>query len=151
MTVVKNLPTNAEDTGDASSIPGLVSSPGKGNGNPLQHSCLKNPRKACMFTLPSRIWWGSGIYQADDLTVLTRWFLIDWFNLPFLGETKTVTESLNLEKEMAIHSSTIAWKIPWTEEPGKLQSMGSQRVRHNWATFLSFPFLSFPLMTWDWA
>ena len=36
-----------------------------------------------------------------------------------------------LEKEMAIHSSTIAWKIPWTEEPGRLQSMGSQRVRHN--------------------
>ena len=33
-----------------------------------------------------------------------------------------------LEKEIAIHSSTIAWKIPWTEEPGKLQSMGSQRV-----------------------
>ena len=33
-----------------------------------------------------------------------------------------------LEKEMAIHSSTIAWKIPWTEEPGKLQSMGLQRV-----------------------
>ena len=33
-----------------------------------------------------------------------------------------------LEKEMAIHSSTIAWKIPWTEEPGTLQSMGSQRV-----------------------
>ena len=35
-----------------------------------------------------------------------------------------------LEKEMAIHSSTIAWKIPWTEEPGRLQSMGSQRVGH---------------------
>ena len=33
-----------------------------------------------------------------------------------------------LEKEMAIHSSTIAWKIPWTEEPGRLQSMGLQRV-----------------------
>ena len=33
-----------------------------------------------------------------------------------------------LEKEMAIHSSTIAWKIPWTEEPGRLQSMGSQRI-----------------------
>ena len=42
-----------------------------------------------------------------------------------------------LEKEMAIHPSTIAWKIPWTEEPGRLQSMGSQRVRHNWATSLS--------------
>ena len=35
-----------------------------------------------------------------------------------------------LEKEMAIHSSTIAWKISWTEEPGRLQSMGSQRVGH---------------------
>ena len=34
----------------------------------------------------------------------------------------------SLEKEMAIHSSTIAWKIPWTEEPGRLQSMASQRV-----------------------
>ena len=39
-----------------------------------------------------------------------------------------------LEKEMAIHSSTIAWKIPWTEELGRLQSMGSQRVGHDWAT-----------------
>jgi len=36
-----------------------------------------------------------------------------------------------LEKEMAIHSSTIAWKIPWREEPGRLQSMGLQRVRHD--------------------
>ena len=36
-----------------------------------------------------------------------------------------------LEKEMAIHSSTTAWKIPWTEEPSELQSMGSQRVGHN--------------------
>ena len=36
-----------------------------------------------------------------------------------------------LEKEMAAHSSTLAWKIPWTEEPGGLQSMGSQRVGHN--------------------
>ena len=36
-----------------------------------------------------------------------------------------------LEKEIAIHSSTIAWKIPWTEEPGRLQSMGSPRVRHD--------------------
>ena len=36
-----------------------------------------------------------------------------------------------LEKEMATHSSTLAWKIPWTEEPGRLQSMRSQRVRHD--------------------
>ena len=39
-----------------------------------------------------------------------------------------------LEKEMATHSSILAWEIPWTEEPGRLQSMGSQRVRHNLAT-----------------
>ena len=41
-----------------------------------------------------------------------------------------------LEKEMAIHSSTLAWKIPWTWEPDKLQSIGSQRVGHDWATSL---------------
>ena len=41
------------------------------------------------------------------------------------------------EKAMAPHSSTLAWKIPWMEEPGRLQSMGSLRVRHDWATSLS--------------
>ena len=48
---------------------------------------------------------------------------------------KTRLQSLGqedpLKKEMAIHSSTIAWKTPWTEEPGRLRSMGSQRVRHD--------------------
>ena len=44
--------------------------------------------------------------------------------------------SLYSEKAMAPHSSTPAWKIPWTEEPGRLWSMGSRRVRHNWATSL---------------
>ena len=44
-------------------------------------------------------------------------------------------------KAMATHSSTLAWKMPWTEEPGRLQSMGSLRVRHDWATSLSL-FLS---------
>ena len=41
-----------------------------------------------------------------------------------------------LEKEIATHSSTLVWKIPWTEEPGKLQTMRSQRVGHDWATWL---------------
>ena len=41
-----------------------------------------------------------------------------------------------LEKGMATHSSILAWRIPWTEEPGRLQSMGLQRVRHDWATFI---------------
>ena len=45
---------------------------------------------------------------------------------------------------MATHSSTLAWKIPWAEEPGRLQSMGSQRVGHDWATTLSL----FTLMHW---
>ena len=49
-----------------------------------------------------------------------------------------------MEKVMAPHSSTLAWRIPWTEEPGGLQSMGSLRVGHNWATSLSF----FTFMHW---
>ena len=48
------------------------------------------------------------------------------------------------EKAMAPHSSTLAWKFPWTGEPGRLQSMGLQRVRHDWATSLSF----FTFMHW---
>ena len=52
-----------------------------------------------------------------------------------------------VEKEMAIYSSTVAWKIPWTEEPGRLQSMGSQRVRHDCATSLSLFSHYVPLQT----
>ena len=48
-----------------------------------------------------------------------------------------------LEKEMATHSSNLAWKIPWTEEPGRPRSMGSQRVRHDWVTSLFFFLSSF--------
>ena len=47
-----------------------------------------------------------------------------------------------LEKEMATHSSTLAWKSPWTEKPGKLQSMGLQRVRHDWKISLHMDTLS---------
>ena len=52
--------------------------------------------------------------------------------LPTVQETwvRTLGQEDPLEKEMATHSSTLAWKIPWMEERGKLQSMGSQRVRH---------------------
>ena len=49
-----------------------------------------------------------------------------------------------MEKAMAPHSSTLAWKIPWMEEPGRLQSMGSLRVGHDWATSLSL----FTFMHW---
>ena len=53
------------------------------------------------------------------------------------------------EKAMAPHSSTLAWKIPWMEEPGELQSMGSHRVGHNWRTSLSlFTFMHSSVLAW---
>ena len=92
---------------------------------------------------------GNGRYGKDFLT-------FPWVRLwntqvrgPFLcleerstfipEEGKELTEG-----SMAPHSSTLAWKIPWTEEPGGLQSMGSLRVRHDWATSLSL----FTFMHW---
>ena len=78
-----------------------------------------------------------------------------WFNLHyenklsfwifFLSHTFYFYKPLPLlEKAMVPHSSTVAWKILWTEEPGRLQSMGSQRVRHDWTTSLSL----FTFMHW---
>ena len=65
-------------------------------------------------------WWTSLVAQMVN-------------RLPTMQETRV--QSLGrgdpLEKEMATHSSILAWKIPWMEEPGRLQSMGSQRVRHD--------------------
>ena len=60
-------------------------------------------------------------------------------HLPAMQETQVQSLSWEdlQEKEMATHSSTLAWKIPWTEEPGSLQSMGLQRMGHDWATSLS--------------
>jgi len=57
-------------------------------------------------------------------------------NLPAMQETwvRSLGQEEPLEKGMATHSSIIACRIPWTEEPGRLQSIGSQQVRHNWAT-----------------
>ena len=54
-------------------------------------------------------------------------------NLPANPETwvQSLLWEDSLEKEMAIHSSILVWEIPWAEEPGRLQSMGSHRVRHN--------------------
>ena len=64
--------------------------------------------------------WASLVAQAVmDLPTMQVWFL-GWED--------------PLEKGMATHSSILAWKIPWTEEPAGLQSMGSQRVGHNWAS-----------------
>ena len=93
------------NTGDAGSIPESGRSPGEGNGNPLQYS------------------WASLVAQLVK-------------NLPAMQ--KTWVQSLSwedpLEKEMATYSSILAWEIPWTEEPGGLQSMGLQIVRHDLLT-----------------
>ena len=51
-----------------------------------------------------------------------------------LSDFTFIFHSHALEEEMATHSSILVWRIPWTEEPGRLQAMGSQRVRHNSAT-----------------
>ena len=68
--------------------------------------------------------------------------------LPTMQETwvRSPGQEDPLEKEMATHSSILAWKIPWTEEPGRLQSMGSQRVAHDWVTSLSFTWPSYGML-----
>ena len=78
--------------------------------------------------------------MVSELT-LFRWYLVAQIVKRLLTMWKTRVQSLGLEdlleKEMATHSSTLAWKIPWTEECGRLQSMGSQRIGHDWATSLT--------------
>ena len=77
-------------------------------------------------------------------------------HLPAMWETgvQFLGQEDPLEKEMVIHSSTLAWKIPWTEEPDRLQSMGSQRVGHDWATSLSLSSrgsLVLLFLPWGWC
>ena len=64
-------------------------------------------------------------------------------NLPTLQEIWVLSLGRDdpLEKGMATHSSILAWRIPWTEEPGRLKSMGSQRVGHDWACILCMHFI----------
>ena len=109
--------------------------PGEGHGNPLLYCCLKNP--------VDRGAWQATVHRvAKSLTRLSDSFpsfqITRGFNsqmvkyLPTMRETwvRSLGREDPLEKEMATHSSTLAWKIPWTEEHGRLQSMGFQRVGH---------------------
>ena len=80
----------------------------------------------------------------DDLWITLPWYSLYGFpfvaqvvkHLPVMQDIQawSLGQEDPLEKEMATHSSILAWKVPWTEEPSGLQSMGSQRVRHDWAT-----------------
>ena len=83
---------------------------GEGNGNPLQCSCLENPRDG-------GDWWAAVHGVAKSWTRLS--------DLPFTFHLYA------LEKEMAAHSSVLAWRIPGMVEPGGLPCMGSHRVRHD--------------------
>ena len=100
-------------------------------------------------------------FLARDLDMSNPWTSIaipHWICPSLVAQTikclptmrETWVQSLDwedpLEKAMAPHSRILAWKIPWTEEPGRLQSMGLQRAGHNWATSLS---LSIPCLNFQ--
>ena len=73
-------------------------------------------------------------YQASQVVLVVK-------NLPTnAGDIRRVSSSLGredpLEEGMATHSSILAWRFPWTKEPGRLQSIGSQRVKHNWSNLM---------------
>ena len=67
-------------------------------------------------------------------------------HLPAMRETwvRSLGQEDPLEKEKATHSGTLVWKTPWTEKPGRLQSIGSQKIGHDWATSLSLS----PVVIW---
>ena len=85
---------------------------GEGNGTPLQYSCLENP-------MDRGAWWATVHGVAKSRKPLSNFTFTFYFNA--------------LEKEMATHSSVLAWRITGTEKPGGLPSMGSHRVGHDWS------------------
>ena len=85
---------------------------GKGNGTPLQYSCLENP-------MDGGAWWAAVHGVDEGQTRLSDFTFTFHFHA--------------LEKEMATYSSVLAWRIPGTGEPGGLPSMGSHRVGHDWS------------------
>ena len=85
-----------------------------------------------------------GTMSLQVLVHILMFFSAFWLRLQTVKSLPTRRETRvwslgwedSLEKEMAIRSRTIAWKIPWTEEPGRVESMGLLRVGHDWVTFL---------------
>ena len=140
--------------GDLGSIPVLGRSPGEGNGNPLQYSCLENPvdRGACWaavygvtqsrtqlkrLSMNACIGEGNGNpLQYSCLEKISRDRGAWWAAVYGVAQSRTRLNDFTftfhfhaLEKEMATHSSVLAWRIPETEEPSGLSSMG---VTQSW-------------------
>ena len=84
-----------------------------------------------IWELVSAVFW-AGVQQWFSLVL---WLLNSVKNLPAVQETQVQSMGWEdaLEKGMATHPSTLAWRIPWMEKPGRLQSMGSHRVGHDWS------------------
>ena len=128
---------SACNAGDPGSIPGLGRSPGEGNGNPLQYSFLENlmdrgPWRATAHGV-ARVRQDLVTKSSPPRASLGAQMVK---NLPIMqaSQVQTLGQEDPPEKKMATHSSILAWRIPWTEKPSRLQSMGSQRVGHNLAT-----------------
>ena len=91
-----------------------------------------------------------GIFLDQALNLCPLHSQVDSYPLSYQGSPCKIlcllsyTQRVALEKAMAPHSSTLAWKIPWTEEPGRLQSLGSRRVEHDCST----PLLLFSFVPW---
>ena len=98
------------NAGDPGLIPGSGRYPREGNGNSFQYCCLENP-------MDRGAWWAAVHEVAKSRTGLSDFTFTFHFHA--------------LEKEMATHSSVLAWRIPGTGEPGGLPSMGSHRVGHD--------------------
>ena len=98
-------------------------SSGEDNGTPLQYSCLENP-------MDGEAWWAAVHGVAEGRTWLSDFTLTFHFHA--------------LEKEMATHSSVLAWRIPGTGEPGGLPSRGLHRVGHDWSDLAAAPRSSLP-------
>ena len=134
--MVKSPPATAGDGRDLGSIPGLGRSPGEGHGSPPQYPHLRIPWTEEHHGLQS-VGSQSGTQlrrlstQHPQVALVTK-------NAPARAGDSRGRSSLDwvdpLRKEMATHSSILAWEIPRTEEPGGLQSTGSQRVRLDLAT-----------------
>ena len=92
-------------------------------------------------TIFSDLWRPVGCWLCQTLPKTQPEAELQKGGLIFFGESKSLKSIERLkergEKAMAAHSNTLAWKIPWTEEPGRLRSMGSLRAGHDWVTSLS--------------